>query len=71
MIHKIGIPHRGHYYVFRFTDATRKQTMRLIGQQASDPEHPLMWYQAAQLSHQMRKTPKVTTSRFQLPQVKP
>jgi hypothetical protein len=71
MIHKIEVPHRGHNYVFRFTDATRKATMQLIGQQASDLIHPLTWYQAAQLSHQMRKTPKVATNRFQLPQVKP
>ena len=71
MTHKIGVLHRGHRYVYRFTDATRVQTMRLIGQQASDPEHPLTWFQAAQLSHQMKKTPKVVTNRFQLPQVKP
>ena len=71
MTHTIGVPHRGHRYVFRFTDATRVQTMRLIGQQASDPLHPLTWFQAAQLSHQMRTTPKTMINRFQLPGVKP
>ena len=43
-------------YVFMFDDNSRAETLRLLGQYASDPELSFSWYDAAVLSQKVRRT---------------
>lgn len=57
-------------YVFLFDDASRGETLRILGRYASDPELSFSWYDAAVLSQKIRsrdKEPHVDC-RFNLPQ---
>ena len=45
-------------YVFMFDDDSRADTLRKLGQYASDPELSFTWYDAAVLSQKVRKTQK-------------
>jgi len=45
-------------YVFMFDDDSRSDTLRKLGQYASDPELSFSWYDAAVLSQKVRKTQK-------------
>ncbi len=45
-------------YVFMFDENSRAETLRTLGQYASDPELSFSWYDAAVLSQKIRKTAK-------------
>jgi hypothetical protein len=58
-------------YVFLFDDASRAETLRVLGRYASNPELSFSWYDAAVLSQKVRQqtplpAPKVTR-RFDVP----
>jgi hypothetical protein len=56
-------------YVFLYDDASRAETLRVLGRFASNPELTFSWYDAAVLSQKIRQeTQKVgATRRFQMP----
>ena len=58
-------------YVFLYDDASRAETLRLLGRYASDPELSMTWYDAAVLSQKVRQTSEETKPphqrRFNLP----
>ena len=41
-------------YIFLFNDTNRKQTLRLLGRYASNPELSFTWYDAAIMSQKVR-----------------
>jgi hypothetical protein len=43
-------------YVFLYDDASRAETLRVLGRFASNPELSLTWYDAAVLSQKIRQT---------------
>ena len=45
-------------YVFMFDDDSRSETLRKLGQYASNPDLSFSWYDAAVLSQKVRKTRK-------------
>jgi hypothetical protein len=56
-------------YIFLYDDASRSQTLRMLGRYASDPDLSFSWYDAAVLSQKIRqevRKPQVS-ERFQLP----
>ena len=61
-------------YVFLYDDASRAETLRVLGRYASNPELSFTWYDAAVLSQKVRQnqpseTPKmVIPRRMNLPQ---
>ena len=57
-------------YVFLYDDASRAETLRVLGRFASNPELSFTWYDAAVLSQKIRQESRRcrTPSRFQLPQ---
>jgi hypothetical protein len=59
-------------YVFLFDDASRAETLRVLGRYASDPELSFTWYDAAVLSQKIRQDTKRTSAqrRFNLPMTK-
>ena len=42
-------------YVFLFDDASRAETLRVLGRYASNPELSFTWYDAAVLSQKVRQ----------------
>ena len=57
-------------YVFLYDDASRAETLRVLGRYASNPELSFTWYDAAVLSQKIRQeTPKAPHfhRRFTLP----
>ena len=42
-------------YVFLFDDASRAETLRVLGRYASNPELSFSWYDAAVLSQKIRQ----------------
>lgn len=42
-------------YVFLYDDASRAQTLRMLGRYASNPELSFTWYDAAVLSQKIRQ----------------
>lgn len=59
-------------YVFLYDDASRAETLRVLGRYASNPELSFTWYDAAVLSQKIRQeAPKVETPtgnrRFKMP----
>ena len=58
-------------YVFLYDDASRAETLRILGRYASDPELSFTWYDAAVLSQKIRqeskKQPAAAARRFDLP----
>ena len=56
-------------YVFLYDDASRAETLRVLGRYASNPELSFTWYDAAVLSQKIRReSQKVSRSqRFSLP----
>ena len=56
-------------YVFLYDDASRAETLRVLGRYASNPELSFTWYDAAVLSQKIRhETQKQkSTRRFELP----
>jgi hypothetical protein len=42
-------------YIFLFDDASRTETLRVLGRYASNPDLSFTWYDAAMLSEQVRK----------------
>lgn len=57
-------------YVFLYDDASRAETLRVLGRYASNPELSFTWYDAAVLSqkirHESHPTPKPHARRFDL-----
>jgi hypothetical protein len=56
-------------YIFLYDDASRSETLRMLGRYASDPDLSFTWYDAAVLSQKIRqesRQPQIT-ERFQLP----
>lgn len=45
-------------YVFLYDDASRAETLRVLGRYASDPELSFTWYDAAVLSQKIRQESK-------------
>ncbi|MCA9269598.1 MAG: hypothetical protein KDA41_14050 [Planctomycetales bacterium] len=43
-------------YVFLYDDASRAETLRVLGRFASNPELSMSWYDAAVLSQKVRQT---------------
>lgn len=56
-------------YVFLYDDASRAETLRVLGRYASNPELSFTWYDAAVLSQKVRQEAPSTTDRrrFDLP----
>ena len=59
-------------YVFLYDDASRAETLRVLGRYASNPDLSFTWYDAAVLSQKIRQeAPKphapTTKRRFELP----
>lgn len=59
-------------YVFLYDDASRAETLRVLGRYASNPDLSFTWYDAAVLSQKIRQeAPKVETApvnrRFKMP----
>ena len=57
-------------YIFLFNDKNRKETLRMLGRYASNPELSFTWYDAAVLSQKVRsltKLERIMDSREQLP----
>ncbi len=56
-------------YVFLYDDASRSETLRVLGRFASNPELSFSWYDAAVLSQKIRQeAPKAEpVRRFKLP----
>ncbi len=56
-------------YVFLYDDASRAETLRMLGRYASNPELSFTWYDAAVLSQKIRqeRRKEVATRRFDLP----
>jgi hypothetical protein len=49
-------------YVFLYDDASRAETLRVLGRYASNPDLSFTWYDAAVLSQKIRQeAPKVET----------
>jgi hypothetical protein len=55
-------------YVFLYDDASRAETLRVLGRFASNPELSFTWYDAAVLSQKIRQESKrvVPSRRFDL-----
>jgi hypothetical protein len=58
-------------YVFLYDDASRAETLRVLGRYASNPELSFSWYDAAVLSQKIRQESQVVAPkpRFQMPQL--
>lgn len=56
-------------YVFLYDDASRAETLRVLGRFASNPELSFTWYDAAVLSQKVRQESQKqsVSSRFDLP----
>jgi hypothetical protein len=59
-------------YVFLYNDASRAQTLRVLGRFASNPELSFSWYDAAVLSQKIRQESQqeqapATRPRFSMP----
>lgn len=60
-------------YVFLYNDASRAQTLRVLGRFASNPELSFSWYDAAVLSQKIRQesqqqqAPSGPRPRFSMP----
>ena len=57
-------------YIFLFNDKNRKETLRLLGRYASNPELSFTWYDAAVMRQKVRsltKLERIMDSRQQLP----
>ena len=56
-------------YVFLYDDASRAETLRILGRYASNPELSFTWYDAAVLSQKIRREQRsdTPTSRFDYP----
>ena len=57
-------------YIFLFNDKNRKETLRLLGRYASNPDLSFTWYDAAVMSQKVRsltKLERIMNSRQQLP----
>ncbi len=48
-------------YVFLYDDQSRVETLRVLGQYASNPDLSFTWYDAARLSQQIRTTTTTPT----------
>jgi len=57
-------------YVFLYDDASRAETLRVLGRYASNPDLSFTWYDAAVLSQKIRQESQKasTPQRFNLPQ---
>ena len=56
-------------YVFLYDDASRAETLRVLGRYASNPELSFTWYDAAVLSQKIREESRAhqPKSRFSMP----
>jgi hypothetical protein len=56
-------------YVFLYDDASRAETLRVLGRFASNPELSFTWYDAAVLSQKIRQEgqKRAMARRFQMP----
>jgi hypothetical protein len=56
-------------YVFLYDDASRAETLRVLGRFASNPELSFTWYDAAVLSQKIRQESQkpLPSNRFNLP----
>ncbi len=56
-------------YVFLYNDASRAETLRVLGRYASNPELSFSWYDAAVLSQKIRQEsqPQPAAPRFEQP----
>jgi len=56
-------------YVFLYDDASRAETLRVLGRFASNPELSFTWYDAAVLSQKIRQESQkqALSQRFNLP----
>jgi hypothetical protein len=57
-------------YVFLYDDASRAETLRMLGRYASNPDLSFTWYDAAVLSQRIRQEsqqPTTAARRFSLP----
>ena len=57
-------------YIFLFNDQNRKETLRLLGRYASNPDLSFTWYDTAVMSQKVRsltKLERIMDSRQQLP----
>ena len=69
-INVLALVKQNERYVFLYDDASRAETLRVLGRYASNPELSFTWYDAAVLSQKIREESKKATvsRRFELPQ---
>lgn len=53
-------------YVFLYDDASRAETLRVLGRYASNPDLSFTWYDAAVLSQKVRQDEQKQVSRWRL-----
>jgi hypothetical protein len=70
-INVLALVKQNERYVFLYDDASRAETLRVLGRYASNPELSFTWYDAAVLSQKIREESKKATvsRRFELPQM--
>lgn len=69
-INVLALVKGGERYIFLYDDASRAETLRVLGRYASNPDLSFTWYDAAVLSQKVRQAAKPTHSsprRFELP----
>ena len=54
-INVLALVKGGERYVFLYDDASRAETLRVLGRYASNPELSFTWYDAAVLSQKIRQ----------------
>lgn len=70
-INVLALVKGGERYVFLYDDASRAETLRVLGRYASNPDLSFSWYDAAVLSQKIRQEGQKIAStprRFELPQ---
>ena len=68
-INVLALVKGGERYVFLYDDASRAETLRVLGRFASNPELSFTWYDAAVLSQKIRQEaqPARPQRRFDMP----
>lgn len=55
LVYEVG----GEYYVFSFSEHTRREVLRMFGRMAADPNLNFSWRDAAILAKRVRETAEV------------
>jgi hypothetical protein len=69
-INVLALVKGGERYIFLYDDASRAETLKVLGRYASNPDLSFTWYDAAVLSQKVRQSTPVgqgSPRRFELP----